>query len=71
MDTKKFVAVSVYLTPEELEQVMSFAYAWNQTKSGACQLLIRKGLGTVGDVELEEMCKRGRRNGQQEEKHEG
>jgi len=60
MDSKKFVPVSVYLTHEDFEQVMDIAKVTNQSKSGACELLIRRGLGKVGDFQIEQLCEEAR-----------
>lgn len=59
MDSKKFIPVSIYLTPEDYADVMHVAKMLNQTKSGACELLIRRGLGKVGDFQIDQIRERG------------
>ena len=52
---KTFVALSVYLDPVTSQQLEDMAGALNQSKSGAAELLIKKGLGLLSDVEVEDI----------------
>ncbi len=57
MANRTFVPLTVYLDPDISERVDIFAESINNSKSAAGELLIKRGLGLVQDVSLEDMFK--------------
>lgn len=57
MDSKKWVPLSIYLSPELYSEVERLAEVLCGTKAGACELLIKRGLGRVGDAQVEEIIR--------------
>jgi hypothetical protein len=60
---KTFIPLNVYLEPDVYYRVEALKKMLNHSLSGTGELLIRKGLGLIGDFEIEQLA---RDNGKQE-----
>lgn len=56
-----FIEVTSYVDPEIAKRIDELAKGMNNSRSATAELLLKRALGMVSDVEIEDLFKVGRR----------